>query len=131
MIKIPDKIHEELLNWSRWCWLGEWPHPLPPTHCGSLESQYRTPLNVNFEEKLEDLPPVRIKPNERNARRVQAVYDALDALGQLVMKYEYPCRAERGTRTAAAHKMGMTLSQYEHWLQIAVNRVEDAFAVCA
>lgn len=131
MVRIPDKVHEELLNWSRWCWLGEWPHPLPATHCGSLESQYRAPQNVNFEENLEDLPPVRIRPNERHAKRVQNVYEALDGFGKLVLKSEYPCRAERGSRTQAAHRIGLTLPQYENWLQIAINRVEGEFnAVC-
>lgn len=131
MPRIPDKIHEELLNWSRWCWLGEWPHPLPATKCGSLESGYRAPPDWNPDDP--PLPP-RIRPNERHAKRVQAVYqgflDEGKAEGALVLKAEYPCRAERGTRTQAAHRIGLTVQQYENWLQVAVNRVEAEFAVC-
>lgn len=126
-MRIPDAVHEELLNWSRWCWLGEWPHPLPATHCGSLESQYRAPPDWN----PDDMPEAPyIRPNERQARRVQGVYEGLDGCGRLVLKSEYPGRRERGTRTEAAHRIGLTLPQYENWLQIAVNRVEAEFALC-
>lgn len=123
-MRIPDAVHEELLNWSRWCWAGEWPHPLPRTHCGSLESQYRA-LDWNPDDAP---PPLPIRPNERNARRVQKVYDDLEGFGRLVLKSEYPCRRERGSRQLAAIRIGLSVSQYENWLQIAIDRVGAAFA---
>jgi hypothetical protein len=130
-LRIPDRIHEELLNWSRWCWQGQWPHPLPATQCGSLESQYRAPPDWNPDDApLQTLP----RPNERNAKRVQAVYDKLldeCEMAALVLKAEYPGRAERGNRTVAAHKLGLTVPLYDAWFQVAVNRVEAAFEVCA
>lgn len=126
-MRIPDSIHEELLNWSRWCWQGEWPHPLPATQCGSLESQYRCPPDWNPDDEP---TPIKIRANERNAQKVQAVYERLTGDGRLVLKAEYPCRHERGTRQAAAARIGISLTAYEATLQDAVNQVGGAFEVC-
>ncbi len=130
-MRIPDSVHEELLNWSRWCWLGAWPHPLPATHCGSLESQYRAPPDWNPDD-----PPQTpgIRPNERNARKVQAVYESLPEPQRAVLKAEYPGRETAGRnlgKTAAAHRLGMSAYGYDAFLQIAINKVEEAFAVRA
>lgn len=126
--RISDMAHQELLNWSRWCWQGPLPHPLPATQCGSGENQYRTPPDWNPEDEP---TPLRIRANEANARKVQSVYDGLSMDGRLVLKAEYPCRHERGSRQAAAGRIGISLSAYEHALQDAVNKVEAAFEVCA
>jgi hypothetical protein len=132
MVRIPDKIHEELLNWARWCWIGEWPHPLPATHCGSLESGYRPPPYWNPEDEAEEsMRRSAIRPNERHAKRVQSVFEGLPSFGRLVMKSEYPCRAERGSRASAAHRIGLTERQYENHLEIVIMKVEAEFAVCA
>lgn len=128
-IHIPDQVHAELVNWSRWCWTGEWPHPLPPTHCGSIESQYKAPQYWNQEDAEEAMRRSVGRPNAQRARIVQGVYDRLEGFGRLVLKSEYPARAERGTREAAARRLGLTLAQYENWLRYAANRVEDAFAL--
>lgn len=127
-IRIPDAVHQELLNWSRWCWQGEWPHPLPATHCGSLESGYRAPPDWNPDD---DPAPLPIKPNERNARMVQEVYDAETQETRQVMKAEYPCRREHQSRQAAAASIGIAEWLYEEILEHAIRRVEVAFAVCA
>lgn len=129
MLRIPDKIHEELLNWSRWCHLGAWPHPLPRTQCGSLEGDYTAPSweALDMEEAP---PPPRIRPNERNARRVQAAWESLEGFPRLALKSEYPGH-DHTDRAARAERLRLTIQQYENHLQIAVNRVEAAFAVCA
>jgi hypothetical protein len=130
-MRIPDAVHEELLNWSRWCWLGAWPHPLPPTHCGSLESQYRAPPDWNPDDAPE---APYIRPNERNARRVQEVYNLLPGPQRQVLKAEYPGRSTSGRtegKATAAARLGMPEWAYDRHLQAAINRVEEAFAVRA
>lgn len=129
MLRIPDRIHEELLNWSRWCHLGAWPHPLPRTQCGSLEGDYRAPVWEELGEE-EAPPPPRIRPNERNARRVQEAWESLEGFPRLTLKAEYPA-SNHSDRVERARMLRLTLQQYENNLQIAVNRVEAAFAVRA
>lgn len=130
MLRIPDKIHEELLNWSRWCNLGPWPHPLPSNQCGSLEGDYRSPVweAIDMEEAP---PPPRIRPNERNARKVQEAWESLEGFPRLSLKAEYPSRLPEEGRIERAARLSLTVQQYENHLQIAVNRVEAAFAVRA
>ncbi|MDB5966481.1 MAG: hypothetical protein JWQ72_2981 [Polaromonas sp.] len=127
--RIPNAVHAELLNWSRWCWTGPWPHPMPPSQCGSIEAGYRAPPAWNPQDPPE---PPTIRPNERNARVVQAVWDALAGAPRLVLKAEYPGRGTSGRtdgRHAAAVALGLTVAAYETALALAVNRVEAAFAV--
>ena len=130
MLRIPDRIHEELLNWSRWCNLGAWPHPLPRTQCGSLEGDYRAPVWEEFGEE-EAPPPARIRPNERQARRVQEAWESLEGWPRLALKAEYPSNDHQSGRADRAHRLTLTVQQYENHLQIAVNRVEVAFATRA
>jgi hypothetical protein len=129
MLRIPDKIHEELTNWARWANLGAWPHPLPRTQCGSLEGDYRPPVweAIDMEEAP---PPPRIRPNERNAKKVQAAWESLEGFPRLTLKAEYPSRVPEQSRQDRADALRLTVQQYENNLQIAVNRVEAAFAVC-
>ena len=126
MLRIPDSVHHELLNWSRWCWTGEWPHPLPRTVCGSLESGYRSPPDWNPDDPPQPTP---IQPNAINAKRVQAIYDGLGELGRKVLKAEYPCHREHAGRQGAAFMIGISVSTYEHELRIATNKIEAEFAV--
>lgn len=132
MLKISDHVHQELVNWSRWCWLGEWPHPLPPTKCGSIESAYRAPVDVNFDESQEPPLPPTIRPHDASARIVQAVYDKLPNANRLVLKAEYPARQDSGRaegRHVAARRLGVSLWAYESALDHACKRVEEAFAI--
>lgn len=131
---IPDAVHAELLNWSRWCWLGEWPHPLPATHCGSLESQYRAPPDWNPDDALEAPQQSYIRPNERHAKVVQGVFDAMPEPMRKVLKAEYPANREskRSKSVAeAAYYLAMPQWLYTSLLTQAVAKVEAAFAVCA
>ena len=137
--RVPAAIHHELCNWSAWCWQGAWPHPLPDTTCGSAEGDYRAPPEWDLD--LSELTRTsKIRPNERNARKVQAAWDAMadrDMNGgmlrawpcRLVLKAEYPGNDHQAFRSARAAALGMTVSQYEYELQVAVNRVEQAFEV--
>lgn len=130
-MRIPDAVHEELLNWSRWCWQGAWPHPLPSTQCGSLESQYRAPPDWNPDDPPE---APRIRPNERNARKVQETWESLPEPQRLVLKAEYPGRETAGRfegKSVAAVRLGMPLWAYDEHLEAAIRRVEEAFAVRA
>lgn len=126
MYRVPNAIHEELLNWARWCNLGAWPHPLPRTQCGSLEGDYRPPSWEVLDEE-EALPPPKIRPNERHARRVQEAWESLEGFPRLALKSEYPGN-DHGNRIERAARLRLTVQQYENHLQIAVNRVEVAFA---
>lgn len=127
-MRIPDAIHEELVNWSRWCWLGEWPHPLPATHCGSLESQYKTPPEWDMD--LAEAPPAPyIRPNERHARIVQEAYDSMPPAERMILQAEYPGRHKYRGRTHAATVLGHPMWAYEELLSSAIFKVEEAFEV--
>lgn len=130
--RIPEAVHYELLNWSRWCWVGEWPHPMPATHCGSLESQYRAPPEWNEEASNEAPRASYIRPNDRTARVVQSVYDRLEQPQRLVLRAEYPARHESGRvhgKATAATKLGLPLWAYDMHLQTAVREVGEAIAI--
>lgn len=73
----------------------------------------------------------RIRPNERHARKVQAAWESLEGFPRLALKAEYPGNNHEGYRVDRARAMGLTVQQYENNLQIAVIRVEEAFAVRA
>jgi hypothetical protein len=120
----PDWLHHELLNWSRWCWLGPWPHPLPPNQCGSVERYY---IRVNDENTTEGARS--IPPNTDRAMLVNSVWDALPDDPRQVLRAEYPQYHESGRaefgRVGAARKMKMRLRDYENALCVAIGRVWD------
>lgn len=122
----PAWVHEELMNWSRWCWGGAYPHPLPHTACGSVEKNYR---GLSDEGTTETARPIR--PNEVRARMVQAAWEALPPLPRQVLRAEYPQRHESGRtaqgRSGAAKRMQISLEEYEAALSVASHRVKLAF----
>lgn len=121
MYRVPNALHALLINWARWCHLGAWPHPLPPTQCGSLEGNYTVPAweALDSEEAVQQKP---IRPNERDARKIQSAWEALEGFPRLALKAEYPAKV--CGRTEAAGKLGLTIQQYENHLRIAVLHVE-------
>lgn len=127
---VSDFAHAELCNWSAWCWQGQYPHPLPATECGSAEGEYRSPPSWHDEDAPE---PPRIKPNSRNAEKVQALWESWPIASQArqVLKAEYPGRNNSGRveggREVAARRLQMTLRDYEMALAWASRRVEEAF----
>ena len=124
----PDWIHAELINWSRWCWLGAWPHPLPPEYCGSIERNYP---GHRLPEGNADDEARPIQPNETNARIVDRVWKALPDLPRLVLRAEYPQRYESGRvehgRAGAARWLHVSLRDYEAGLIVAIGRIWEAF----
>jgi hypothetical protein len=126
--RVPNATHEELLNWARWANLGAWPHPLPATRCGSAEGDYRSPPEFS-EDLAEPVQAWRIRPNERNARKVQGAWEVMHSKQRLVLKAEYPAR--QGPRADAAAGLDMSIQEYETHLRYAVMKVEVAIAVRA
>lgn len=88
----PDWVIHELNNWSRWCWRGAYPHPIPPRQCASLEGGYSRFGEDTDSEAIDKKP---IPCNEINAKIVQGVYETLPYLPQQVLRAEYPQRSER------------------------------------
>lgn len=95
----PRWVEDELWNWSRWCWLGDWPHPNPNVRCASAERNYVAPSEED--EADEDDEPRPIPVHHDNARRVQAVYERLVLVEQRVVQAEYPRRHEYAGLTAS------------------------------
>lgn len=70
---IADWIDHELRNWARWCWSGAWPHPLPPSHCASIEHRYMAPSDLGAEVDAEEVAR-RIPIVRERAEVVHRVY---------------------------------------------------------
>lgn len=122
----PSWLHEELLNWSRWCWLGKYPHPMPETTCASFEKNYQ---RISEEGTVEDVRP--IPPNTTHALIVQQVWETLPHMPKQVLRAEYPQRRESGRiehgRKGAARFLHISLNEYESALSIATYRILIAF----
>ena len=65
----PRWVEDELWNWSRWCWLGDWPQPDPNVKCISAERAYR----AQPAGRRAGADPVHMD----HARKVQKLYDSL------------------------------------------------------
>lgn len=126
-VEIPEWVDQELQNWARWCWAGALPHPLPATHCGSLEADYRAPPQWGEDDRRR---APTIPCNTAHARIVQGAWEAMDLWERLVLKAEYPEAMEARKvlgRDAAAVRLKLTLGVYEHLLGVAAKKVEEAF----
>ena len=123
--RVPQEVHAKLINWARWCWLGAWPHPLPPTHCLSAERGYIIPTWADDGAPAPITPP----PNAAAAKIVQAAWEELPYLPRLVLRAEYPAR--KAPRVDEARELHLNIEQYEGMLRIAVGKVEVACAVRA
>lgn len=71
---IADWIDHELRNWARWCWSGAWPHPLPPSHCASIEHRYMAPSDLGAEVDAEEV-----------ARRIPIVRDRAEVVHEVYL----------------------------------------------
>lgn len=80
---IADWIDHELRNWARWCWSGAWPHPLPPSHCASIEHRYQAPSDIGAEVDAEEV-----------ARRIPIVWDRAEIV-ERVYRYRLTERERR------------------------------------
>lgn len=123
--KVPSWVHAELQNWRRWTWEGSYPHPLPPTVCGSVESEYRPPAHESC-----DADPRPMKADPDRAKIVDSVWRNLPPDQKLVLKVEYPARHEYEWafgRAGVARKLKMRLADYEAALFAAMSKVWIAF----
>lgn len=129
MRRYPDWLHHELINWSRWCWLGAYPHPLPSSHCASIEYRYIAPSVFAKDDDI----PFHAVVHEHHARRVQAVYERLPKIERLVLCAEYPKRYESGRyehgQIGAARRLHISLAEYEAALFSGAEKVWDVFEV--
>jgi len=125
-VHIPDKVHQELLNWSRYCWLGEYPHPTPSTRCGSAEGAFHAEWHIG-----DEIEEPRIKPNVKHAVIVQQAWEGLPDAPRKVLRAEYPARRETGRidgKGVAAARLGMLPRDYDTHLSYAIHKVEEAFS---
>ena len=118
-----DWLHQELLNWARWCWSGGWPHPIPPDHCASLEGQYQAPPWEDEPESVRKMP----EPNAERARIVEKVWSRLPDGPRFVLRWEYPCWWWQVEVHRAARTLRMSVTHYEGNLLVAIGRVRKAF----
>lgn len=132
-MSLPPAVHAEFENWSRACWSGSWPHPLPFDRAMSAEGRY-TPEAGDVFDPPEPRPP---KPNFERAAIVQGVFDGrLTHRERLVVIAEYPQRIRSGRKdygvSRAARWAGLPVRDYEASLRRAGRMVEMAFEeVCA
>lgn len=129
---VSDFSHHECCNWAAWCWLGEYPHPLPATQCGSAEGDYRAPPEW-CQDTMDAPEPPKIKPNTRNAQIVQDLWESWPTASpaRQVLKAEYPARHTSGRveggRDVAARRLNMSVREYEMALSWASKKIEEAF----
>lgn len=122
----PRWVEDELWNWSRWCWLGEWPQPDPNVKCASAERAYQAPRH-------DDDEPRPIPVNHDHARKVQALYDKLVLVEQRIVQAEYPRRHEYAGLTAgerisrACRKLDVSQAYYKIALGYMKEQVRRAF----
>ncbi|TAL89271.1 MAG: hypothetical protein EPN62_08710 [Candidimonas sp.] len=86
----PSWVETEMWNWSRYCWDGAWPHPLPTMSCASIERNYRPPPAIDSQEERR---PKQIV-NYPHALIVEGVYNSLPLVEQQIVQFEYPRRYE-------------------------------------
>ena len=113
---IKDWVHQELQNWSRWCWSGAYPHPLPTETCASIEKHYN-----RTNDEGTDPPERAIMPNIRNAERVQAIWETLPYLPKQVLRAEYPQR--NNGRKTACRRLGINEDGYLSALHSACYKI--------
>ena len=87
----PRWVEDELWNWSRWCWLGDWPQPDPNVKCLG-----RTGLRAPAGPDDEPAPIPAYGPRAQGAK----LYDSLAHVEQRVLQAEYPRRHEYAGLTA-------------------------------
>lgn len=128
---IPDWVEQELHNWSRWCWLGDWPGPGRPPDDEPYACSFPPAPGGHDDE------PVQIPVHIDNARHVNQLYEALPLVEQRIVQAEYPRRREYGDmrmherHAAAARKIGISVAYYRVALNRFKNQVKEVFCeVC-
>jgi hypothetical protein len=121
-------VDDELHNWSRWCWSGAWPHPMPAGRAESAEGRY-VPESVYGAEVEQDEAARRPPPaNARRAEIVQRCYATrLTTVERrsLVVTYVKPFPSSQQAR---ARRAGVTVDVYETALMSAARKVSETFS---
>ncbi|MNY26199.1 hypothetical protein D3C86_1600320 [compost metagenome] len=81
---LPRWVEDEIHNWARSQWEGEWPGPGGPLL--EAPSVCAFPPEPGHEE---DDEPVRLPVNHDRARKVNRLYEALPLAEQRVIQAEY------------------------------------------
>ena len=122
---ISDIAHYELMNWSRWCWLGESPIPTPKRHCRSIEHRYVAP----WPDDLHDDPLSRAPVFLSSALKVNEVFTTATKNERWVMIAEYPGYKRFQKRlNKRAQRLGLNQSSYEMILVSIGKKVDEATA---
>ncbi len=117
----PEWVHQELMNWSRWCWMGAYPHPLPDQRCGSVEREYTKYRTENTTDEAQ-----QIRPNESRALIVQKAWLSMHDTAKKVIVAEYPQRAKHQGK-APWRSIGISRTEYDKALMSAAGKIIDAF----
>ncbi|QYJ23418.1 hypothetical protein KYT87_09445 [Achromobacter sp. ES-001] len=111
---LPRWVEDEIHNWARSQWEGEWPGPGRPVHDEPAVCAF--PAEPGHED--DDEPP-RIPVNHDRARKVNRLYEALPLAEQRVIQAEYTRRNEYGDLPAhlrqdkACRVIGIALPYYK------------------
>ncbi|CUK21915.1 Uncharacterised protein [Achromobacter xylosoxidans] len=110
----PRWVEDEIQNWARSQWEGEWPGPCGPM--GEEPEVCDFPPKPGHEDDIE-LP--RIPVNHERAREVHRLYEALPLVEQRVIQAEYTRRADYGDlpvhlrQDKACRVIGIALQYYK------------------
>lgn len=88
---LPAWVEQELWNWSRWCWDGEWPIGTRPADPVPTVCDY-PPREGEYDE-CQDAPAAICYDH---AIQVNAAYETLPLVERRVIQAEYPRRREYG-----------------------------------
>lgn len=124
MAVIDPWIDAELRNWGRWCHSGQLPHPMPPTHCRSIEHRYIAPSDLGRELDAEEIAR-RIPIIRDRAEIVHRVYlRELSERERAALKILYVRRVQQIWQ--AARMVKIPVRQFEIALSDAGRRVGKA-----
>lgn len=117
----PDWVHHELLNWSRWCWMGATPVP-DHERCQSIECNYSRITEEG------DKAERRILLNIQNAQIVQKAFEKMPPLQRKILIIEYPKRnlLAKG-RDVAARALRLSRRSYDTLLYNAACTIQISF----
>jgi len=126
-------IDAELRNWARWCWSGAWPHPLPSSHCASIEHRYMAPSDIGAELDAEEVAR-RIPIVRERAEVVHRVYreQLTDRERRvLVVRYVHRTPADRVARRTRLSETLVAESMMTSARLVGEAFRERRLAVCA
>ena len=120
MRTFPSWCHQELINWSRWCWEGETPVPIPQSTCASYEKHYRP---TEWESDPDDRG--RTYVNQEMARHVDIIWRSLPTTSRLIIRAAYPQRHLYESNSEACKAVGIKIHQWEDELNRAAWMIAD------